>query len=188
MKAQPVIYLNMELMEEMVHQLAVAFFDKSNEPISPFRTSDAALLESAILQPQQSFNGVELYPGLPEKSAVLFYGLVKNHPFQNGNKRIAVSALLIFLFLNSRWLKARQDAVYHQAMFVAKSKPEEREIVLAQFSRWLKRHIVRSEHPALRKRGRRRAIFFGAAASALSSIWKWRVFNLRLKSGWRPRK
>ncbi len=183
MKQRPIIYLDVALMEEMVHRLAVSFFDKSDEPIPPFETVDRALLESSILQPEQSFDGQELYPTIADKSAVLFYGLVKNHPFKNGNKRIAVTATLIFLYLNSFWLKARQDAVYHQAMKVAKSKPGERDQVLASFARWLKRHVVRLSHPALMKRGRRRAIFFGAIASALASIFKWRVFSLRKSKG-----
>ena len=48
---------------------------------------DQGLLESAIAQPQQTFDGVELYPSLAEKAARYAYGIIKNHPFADGNGR-----------------------------------------------------------------------------------------------------
>ncbi|MCX6785530.1 MAG: Fic family protein [Candidatus Komeilibacteria bacterium] len=51
-------------------------------------------------QPYQTFGGKQLYPGLIKKSAILFYLMIKNHPFQNGNKRIAMTTLFYFLYKN----------------------------------------------------------------------------------------
>lgn len=48
---------------------------------------DEGLLESALSAPFQSFGDVDAYPSLPQKAARLCYGLVKNHPFTDGNKR-----------------------------------------------------------------------------------------------------
>jgi death-on-curing protein len=61
---------------------------------------DRVLLESAVHTPFQSFNGTDAYPSLQQKAARLCYGLVKNHAFLDGNKRIGVHAMLVFLSLN----------------------------------------------------------------------------------------
>ena len=58
------------------------------------------LLDSAINNIWQTFDGVELYPSLEEKGARLGYSLVSNHSFRDGNKRIGILALLTFLSVN----------------------------------------------------------------------------------------
>jgi len=64
------------------------------------------LLASSLAQPQQSFGGKDLYPTLPAKAAILFFCLVKNHPFVDGNKRFAVAVLEAFLDINGYVLSA----------------------------------------------------------------------------------
>lgn len=49
---------------------------------------DTSLLESALLSPFQSFNDKDLFPSIQAKAARLGYGITKNHPFIDGNKRI----------------------------------------------------------------------------------------------------
>ena len=61
---------------------------------------DEGLLDSAVNAPFQSFDGIELYPTILEKAARLGFGLIKNHPFLDGNKRIGVHAMLVFLDIN----------------------------------------------------------------------------------------
>lgn len=61
---------------------------------------DMGLLESAVNAPFQSFGGHDVYPTIYEKAARLGFGLVQNHAFIDGNKRIAAHSLLIFLELN----------------------------------------------------------------------------------------
>ena len=61
---------------------------------------DIALLESAISNPFQSFAGQDVYPSIQQKAARLGFGLVKNHAFIDGNKRIGAHAMLVFLALN----------------------------------------------------------------------------------------
>ena len=61
---------------------------------------DAALLESAVQSPLATFDGQELYPRIKKKAAKLGYTLVKNHAFIDGNKRIGVYCMLIFLDVN----------------------------------------------------------------------------------------
>ena len=52
--------------------------------------------ESALEAPYQTFDGKELYPSKEEKAARLGYGLVANHPFVDGNKRIGLYVMISF--------------------------------------------------------------------------------------------
>jgi len=61
---------------------------------------DLNLLESALNSPFQSFDGQYVYPTIESKAARLGYGLVMNHAFIDGNKRIGILAMLIFLEIN----------------------------------------------------------------------------------------
>ena len=62
---------------------------------------DFGLLESAVLGCVQTFGGEELFPTAVSKIARLAYGLVSNHPFADGNKRIGTYVMLVLLELNS---------------------------------------------------------------------------------------
>ena len=70
---------------------------------------DVGLLESALESPFQSQGGEELYPGIQAKAARLCYGLVKNHAMIDGNKRIGVHAMLVFLALNGYEVEYTQN-------------------------------------------------------------------------------
>ncbi|MDD4291043.1 MAG: type II toxin-antitoxin system death-on-curing family toxin [Clostridia bacterium] len=61
---------------------------------------DDGLLDSALAAPLQTFDNVELFPSLLQKAARLACGLIQNHPFIDGNKRIGTHAMLVFLSLN----------------------------------------------------------------------------------------
>lgn len=65
-----------------------------------YEIRDDGLLDSAINAPFQAFDGEELYPTLLEKASRLGFGLIKNHPFIDGNKRIGTHAMIVFLALN----------------------------------------------------------------------------------------
>jgi len=67
---------------------------------------DFGALESALAQPEMTFGGEDLYPTLIEKASALAYSLCKNHPFIDGNKRVAHGAMEIFLVLNGFEIKA----------------------------------------------------------------------------------
>lgn len=57
-------------------------------------------LESALYAPQATFDGTYLYTTIPEMAACYLYHLVKNHPFQDGNKRTALAVALMFVRIN----------------------------------------------------------------------------------------
>lgn len=65
---------------------------------------DEGLLDSALAQPFQTFGGEELYPTAEVKAACLAFGIAKNHPFIDGNKRLAAHAALVFLAIDGIWL------------------------------------------------------------------------------------
>lgn len=70
---------------------------------------DRGLLESALSAPFQSFEGYSPYQSLQQKAARLGCGLVSNHPFVDGNKRIGAHAMLVFLALNGIEMEYSQD-------------------------------------------------------------------------------
>ena len=72
---------------------------------------DEALLEAALHAPFQSFDGVSVFPSVQQKAARLGYGLVKNHAFVDGNKRIGAHVMLVFLALNGIELSYTQDSL-----------------------------------------------------------------------------
>ena len=69
---------------------------------------DGGMLDSALSAPYQTFGGEDIYPSLLQKAARLCFGLVKNHPFLDGNKRIGVHIALVFLALNGVELQYSQ--------------------------------------------------------------------------------
>lgn len=88
--------------------------------------------DSSINQIYQTFGGVELYPTLEEKAAMLLYFLVKNHSFTDGNKRIGAACFLYFLDKNGILYKNCSPIIDNAALFtltllIAESKPEEKE-------------------------------------------------------------
>ncbi len=70
---------------------------------------DLGLLESAVLLPQQTFDGEYLYQDLESMAGALWHSLVMNHPFVDGNKRIGLRAADVFLLLNGFQILAHQS-------------------------------------------------------------------------------
>ena len=80
---------------------------------------DDGLLESALAQPFQTFGGEELYPTFAEKAARYAYGIEKNHPFLDGNKRAATACMAAFLRLNGFRFKPRAEDLLATMLGVA---------------------------------------------------------------------
>ncbi len=70
---------------------------------------DEGLLDSALNAPFQSFGGAQIFPSLQQKAARLGYGLIANHAFVDGNKRIGAHVMLVFLSLNGIELEYTQE-------------------------------------------------------------------------------
>ena len=117
-------------------------FMEWDEPIPDFGTRFPNILESCLGQPFAAFSKKNLYVGLTGKTAIFFYLMIKNHPFENGNKRIAIAALLYMLFKNGKWLRLSNEALYTFALDVAKSDPKKKDEVATQIERFIKAHLV----------------------------------------------
>ncbi len=101
-----------------------------NEPIPEFGTRFPQVLESCLESPFARFSKKDLYKGIAGKGGMLFYLMVKNHPFRNGNKRIAIMTLLYFLSKNGYWLHIGNDELYEFAKQVAESRAKLKDATL----------------------------------------------------------
>jgi len=113
-----------------------------NEPIPDFSSRFPNILESCLLTPFQSFGGKRLYPSLVARASILFYLMIKNHPFQNGNKRVAITTLLTFLSANGKWLRVDVQEFYNFTVWVAQSPSEVRQHVVAAIEQFIRNHLV----------------------------------------------
>ena len=73
---------------------------------------DEGLLESALAQPQATFDGQFLHSTIYQQAAAYLYHLAKNHPFVDGNKRTAFAAMDTFLRLNGYRLTLMNEDSY----------------------------------------------------------------------------
>jgi death-on-curing protein len=126
--------IKLEEAQYVAHALADQLMSYG-EPIPPFTTRYPGKLESCLAQPFQTVFGKPAYLRFTKRAAVLFYGVIKDHPFINGNKRMAVTLTLTFFFLNKRWLNIPPDVLYQIAQDVAMSKPNQRAQVIADLAR-----------------------------------------------------
>ena len=84
----------------------------------------------------QTFGGVDLLPSIEEKAANLFYYIVKDHPFVDGNKRIGAFMFVLFLNKNNYLydengeLKINSNALVSLALLIAHSKPDEKDLII----------------------------------------------------------
>lgn len=98
---------------------------------------DVGLLESALEAPYMTFDGKDLFPTKEEKAARLCAGLISNHAFVDGNKRIGVYVLLTFLEVNGISLEATDEELIEIGLSLAKSEMKYEELLA-----WIKTHEV----------------------------------------------
>lgn len=97
---------------------------------------DESLLDSALARPQQLHAYGDPPPDLADLAASLAFGLARNHPFADGNKRTAAVACETFVMLNGATLEAGDLTLYPIYLALAEgSMPE------TEFAAWLRRHI-----------------------------------------------
>jgi prophage maintenance system killer protein len=129
---------------EEVERIAFTLAQKHltfDEPIPDFSTRFPNILEGCMATPFQKFFGKVPYPSLTAKAGMLFYLLIKDHPFQNGNKRIALTTLIVFLLKNDLWLEADVRQIYKFTVWVATSRPEDKDFVLMAINEFIKKHL-----------------------------------------------
>lgn len=134
--------LSISQIEYVAHRTAQELM-QYGEPIPPFDTRYPDVLESCLKTPFQKFRNKSLYPTIERKAAALFYLMIKNHPFQNGNKRVAVVTLLYFLGINGRWLTVVPHSLYEFAKKVAESDPGHHTEIKEEILSFIKEHMVK---------------------------------------------
>ena len=97
---------------------------------------DLGALESALAQPKATFESTDLYPSLVEKTAALGFSIVRNHPFVDGNKRVAHAAMETCLLLNGSEIGAEVDD--QEALMIGLAAGR---ISRAQLVDWLRSHV-----------------------------------------------
>lgn len=97
---------------------------------------DEGLLESALAKPQQLFAYGDPSPDLAALAASLAFGMARNHPFVDGNKRTAHVCYFAFLTLNDAQLDASLEEMYLQMISIAEGSLTE-----AEFADWLRPRV-----------------------------------------------
>jgi death-on-curing family protein len=138
------VKISVTQVESVAHVLARELMEY-NEPIPPFSTRFPDRLESCLNTPFQKFSNRSLYRGLVGKSAILFYLMIKNHPFQNGNKRVAIMTLLYFLYKNHYWLDVDNNALYIFANKIAQSNANDSKKSVTDIRSFIRKHLVRNQ-------------------------------------------
>ena len=90
---------------------------------------DLGLLSSALESAFATFDGEELYPSAEEKGARLGYSLISNHAFVDGNKRIGIFVLLVFLEVNGIVIRPSNEEVARIGLSVAAGEMKYRELL-----------------------------------------------------------
>ena len=98
------VYLTLDDILSIRDQVSVAYADR-------FEIMSPNGLMSALAAPRRSAFGTDAFPTLAEKAGALVFSLVQNHPFWDGNKRIASAALRLFLVRNGAALAASDSAI-----------------------------------------------------------------------------
>jgi len=83
---------------------------------------DRGLLESAVAQPQTTFDGAFVHRGLFAMGAAYLFHIVQNHPFVDGNKRTGLLAALVFLEHNGISIAQSSPALYDLTLGVAEGR------------------------------------------------------------------
>jgi death-on-curing protein len=97
---------------------------------------DANLLDMSVNAPFQTFDGIDLYPNLIDKASHLAYSLIKNHAFLDGNKRVGVTVLLVFLKANGIQVECTNAELTALGLGIADGTVDE-----AGIKKWLACHI-----------------------------------------------
>ncbi len=108
------LFLSLEEVLE-IHQQQIDYYGGASG------VRDLSLLESAIAQPQATFSAEFLHTSIPAMAAAYLYHICRNHPFVDGNKRVAANAAITFLLMNDWEPTFSEDALVDAVLAVASS-------------------------------------------------------------------
>ena len=87
------------------------------------------LLSSAIYMPESSYGGQYLHESVPAMAAAYAFHICQNHPFLDGNKRVALASSLVFLDLNGYDFECEENELFEEVMNVAKGETKIKELI-----------------------------------------------------------
>jgi len=90
---------------------------------------DINLLSSALYVPESSFDGNYLHKTVPAMAAAYAFHICQNHPFIDGNKRVALASSLVFLDINDYEFNCKDEKLYTEIMNVAKGETKKEELI-----------------------------------------------------------
>jgi death-on-curing protein len=96
---------------------------------------DHGLLDAAVAMPRQQFGGEYLHPGVPAMASAYLYHLAQNHPFHDGNKRVAVMAAYVFLDVNGWDLRVSPSELERITRQVASGETKKDDLI-----EWMGQH------------------------------------------------
>jgi death-on-curing protein len=147
-KKHTVLYLDRDDIEE-IHKIVSERWKQDGEPIPPFTTANEDNLDALIKTPKSDYFGVEQYPSISSKAAIIFYTLNKKHLFLNGNKRLSVACLIIFLIINGKDLNVTQDEMTAKALELAKTTHDHPfEGIKNDLENWINHNLIDAPPPA----------------------------------------
>jgi death on curing protein len=130
-RKKPFVWLNPQVIDA-VHDIQLAVHGGA------IGIRDAGLLESALIRPVNLFAYTEPKPDLADCAAAYGYGIARNHPFIDGNKRTAYVALELFLDQNGYELNSSDEQSIMIMLSVAASDMSE-----AALADWIRAHLTK---------------------------------------------
>jgi death-on-curing family protein len=128
---------------ERIHAVLTDFAMRNgDEPIPSIHLAKAAEIESLLAAPKHRFFGIEAYPTIEEKAAILFYTINKRQTFLNGNKRMSTLTLLVFLGINGSTLTVSPDELTEKALWLANTPSLEFPAIKKNLASWIRDHLI----------------------------------------------
>src|SRR3989338_8397344 len=132
------------LSKEDIASIYLVLFDRFKEigePIPPFDQVNKKEIENIVVIPQTKHFGQEQYPTIESKAAILFYKINKGHIFPNGNKRISLACLFVFLEINNKQLEITANEATDKAIEIANSDSRDFENTKEELELWIKTNL-----------------------------------------------
>lgn len=137
---------NMDISKEELEYIAKLFSkymkEQQYDNSSVYEVRNLGKLESSIVQPFQQIGGQDLYPTLVSKASMLYYFCIKNHPFEDGNKRMAIFALIIYLAKNGYWLETTNEELFDVTVYTAASSMKDKDETVKRIEEFVQDSIV----------------------------------------------
>jgi len=136
----PDFWLTAKISEDIFNEFGT--YLQFDQPFPAYNTRFPGKLEGILESVRQTFDNQPLNATILDAAAAYFNQIIRGHPFQNGNKRIAVTTLFTFFRKNSKWLSVDNQELYNFAVWVASSPAEFQEEILAAAEKFIKKNLV----------------------------------------------